>query len=119
VRRLPAVRLARPRSAAARKRHREVALARYCADARTITVDATRVAVRSLTGEPATLDTLVAGTLVALHGEDGETLAIGLLEGVDPARGALTVKTPRTASSPRVLLLVKCGEQRPDGGRDR
>jgi polynucleotide 5'-kinase involved in rRNA processing len=70
VLRLPAVRVARPRSAAARKRHREVALARYFADARTITVDATRVAVRSLTGEPVALDMLVAGTLAALHGED-------------------------------------------------
>jgi polynucleotide 5'-hydroxyl-kinase GRC3/NOL9 len=104
VLRLPAVRDARPRSPAARRRHRESALARYFADARTVTLDATRVAVRSLGGDHVPLDALVPGTLVALRADDG-TLALGVLEGADSARGRLIVKTPRAATDVAAVTI--------------
>ena len=111
--RLPAVRGARPRTAAARKRHREVALARYLDGARTITLDATRVAVRSVTGAPMTLDAVAAGTLVGLRGTDGTTVALGAIESVDHAQRTFAVRT--TATDVSAIAAVTIGETTVEG----
>lgn len=94
--RLSAVRGAQPRSSAARRRHREVALARYFADARATTLEASRVTLRSASGALIALDTLVAGTLVALQDVDGATLALGVIDAAEAAHDTLTLRAPPT-----------------------
>jgi polynucleotide 5'-hydroxyl-kinase GRC3/NOL9 len=96
--RLPALRGLKPRSAAVRKRHRDAALARHLAGAKTVTLDASQVAVRALNGEPAVLDQIAPGTLVALHTAGGAARALGVIERVDAGAGTLTVRTALRAA---------------------
>lgn len=103
--RLPAVHGARPRSPETRRRHREAALTRYFAGARPITLEIARVGVHSLAGAAVALDTLAPGTLMALHGADGGTLALGVLESTDPAAGTLAVQTTVSASEVATITV--------------
>ena len=103
--RVPAVRGLRARSPAMRRRHRELALARYFADARAVTLDATRVDVRSVVGAPVALETLLAGTLVALNAADGATLALGVIEAADPARATLTLRTTHKGADVAAVVI--------------
>ena len=103
--RLPAVRGLRARSPAVRRRHRELALARYFADARAVTLDAARIDLRSVVGAPVALETLIAGTLVALQAADGTTLALAVVEATDPARATLTVRTTRTGADVATVVI--------------
>ena len=96
--RLPAVRGTRARSVADRRRHRELALARYLAGSEAITLDTTRVALRSITGEPVVVDAVMRGTLVAVRDARDVTLALGVVEGVVAGKGALTVRTHARAT---------------------
>jgi polynucleotide 5'-kinase involved in rRNA processing len=98
VLRLPAVHGARPRTAADRRRHREAALARHLAGARTVWLEATHVALRSVTGAPVPLEALGAGTLVALRGGAGQLLALGVVEAVDAPGARLAVRTTATGA---------------------
>jgi polynucleotide 5'-hydroxyl-kinase GRC3/NOL9 len=107
VLRLPAVLGGRRRTPVARRRHREEAVARHLTGARAITLDLGRVAVRSLAGEPVTLDTLVPGAVVALHAVGGEPLALGVVAGSDPTARTLTVASTCSA---REVVLVTVGE---------
>jgi polynucleotide 5'-hydroxyl-kinase GRC3/NOL9 len=95
--RLPAVGDAQPRTAAARRRHREAALARHLAGARPVVLEAARVALRSLRGEPVALADVRGGALVALHDARGDTLGLGVVTDVDVDAGTLTVRTTRAA----------------------
>ena len=103
--RLPAVHGARPRSAADRRRHREAALARYFAGAHAVALDATRVALRSVAGEPVAIETLVPGTLVGVRGAGGETIALGTIERAEHHTVTLT-----THASPADIASVTIGE---------
>lgn len=107
VLRLPAVRGGRPRTPAARRRHRETALARYFAGAATIMLDARRIPVRALGGAAVVLDAVATGTLVALHGATGDTLALGVVEAADPVTATLTVRTSAAAAD---VATVTVGE---------
>jgi polynucleotide 5'-hydroxyl-kinase GRC3/NOL9 len=88
--RLPAVRGARPRSVADRRRHRAAALARYFEGAPPLTLSTARVAVRAVGGEPFT-GALVAGTLVGLHDRDGATLGVGAIDRASAGEETMTV----------------------------
>ena len=91
--RLPAIRGGRARTVVARRQHREAALARYFTGARIVTLDATRVALRSVTGAPVAVEAVVPGTLVGLRDADDWTRALGVVIAADPARGTVAVKT--------------------------
>ena len=103
--RLPAVRGLRARSPAVRRRHRELALARYFADARAVTLDATRLDLRSIVGAPVAVETLLAGTLIALKAADGATLALAVVEATDPARATLTVRTTYKGADVATVMI--------------
>ena len=105
VLRLPAVREGRPRTSAVRRRHRESALARHLADARPLTLDASRIAVRSLAGAPLALEQVTPGTIVALHDANGATLALGVVEAAEPAAGTVTVRTTRAAAEVAAITV--------------
>jgi polynucleotide 5'-hydroxyl-kinase GRC3/NOL9 len=105
--RVPAVRGARPRSPAVRRRHRDAAFAQHFAGARPIVLDTSRVTLRSLRGEPVALADVVRGAVVALHDARGDALALGVVDGVDRDAGTLTVHTTRGA---REVKSVTVGE---------
>jgi polynucleotide 5'-hydroxyl-kinase GRC3/NOL9 len=105
--RVQAVAGARPRSPAVRRRHRDAAFARHFADARPVVLHTSRVALRSLRGEPVALADIARGVVVALHDEHGGTLALGVVAGVDHDAGTLTVHTTRGA---REVKGVTVGE---------
>jgi len=95
--RLPAIRGLRPRSPAARRRHRDAALARHLEGARRIVLALVRVAVHSISGEPLAPENIAVGAIAALHAPNGETLALGVVHAVDVVRRTLTVRTTRSA----------------------
>jgi polynucleotide 5'-kinase involved in rRNA processing len=99
------VRGAQARSPATRRRHREAALARYFADARTVIVDLTRVALRAASGAPLTAQPLPAGTLVALEDAEGMTLALGAIETIDTVGRTVTVRTPVAGEAIGALIV--------------
>jgi len=105
--RLPAVRGMRARSVTDRRRHREAALARYFTGAHALTLDATRIALRSVTGDPVDVTAVTPGTLVGLVGARGETLAVGAIDGVDAAKQTLTVTSHARAAD---IASVTIGE---------
>ena len=105
--RAPAVRGARPRNPTARRRHREAAFAKHLEGARSIELDATRVELRSLRGEPVPLTDVAAGVIVAMHDTHGDTRALGVVISVDAKTGTLTVRTTRPA---REVKSVTVGE---------
>ena len=107
VLRVPAVRGARARNPAARRSHREAALATHLVGGRSSVLDAGRVPLRSLRGEPVALADVVAGVLVAMHDTRGDTRALGVVIGVDAGAGTLTVRTTRPA---REVKSVTVGE---------
>jgi polynucleotide 5'-hydroxyl-kinase GRC3/NOL9 len=110
--RLPAVGGTRPRSAVARRRHREAALARHLEGARPIVLAAARVALHSLRGEPLTPAEVPVGVLVALHDARGDTVGLGVVTEVDAGAGTLTVRTTRAA---REVKAVTVGEASASG----
>lgn len=112
VLRLPAVHGTRRRTVADRRRHRAAVLARYFAEARAITLDATRVPLRSVAGDAVALDALVVGTLVGVRDAAGGSLALGAIEGVDSARQTLTLTTP---AAPARIASVTIGETTREG----
>jgi polynucleotide 5'-hydroxyl-kinase GRC3/NOL9 len=105
VLRLPAVRAGRSRSVVARRRHRDAVLARYLAAAREITLDATRVALRAITGAPVALDAIVPGTLVGLRDADGRTVALGVVTETDAPRGTLVVRTVAESADVKTVTI--------------
>ena len=105
VLRVPAVRGGRPRSPDARKRHRATALARYFADARAVRFDALHVALRTVTGAPVALDVLAEGTLVALQDAKTSTLALGVIDTIDPRGATLTVRTMHTGDGVAAIVI--------------
>jgi polynucleotide 5'-kinase involved in rRNA processing len=66
-----------------------------------------RVAVHGMTGEAVRLENVPVGAFVALHAENGETLALGVVEAIDDGAGTLTVRTTRT---PAEIAAVTVGE---------
>jgi len=107
VLRVPAIRGTRPRSAAARRRHRDAALARHLEGGHPIVLSHVRVPVRSITGESLSLEHVAVSVLAALHAPSGETLALGVVDAVDVAAGTLTVRTTRDAAE---IAAVTVGE---------
>ena len=105
--RLPAIRGTQPRSAAARRRHRDAALARHLEGGRPIVLARLRVPVRSVTGESLSLENIAVGAIAALHGSSGDTLALGVVDAVDIAAGTLTVRTTRDEAD---VAAVTVGE---------
>ena len=105
--RVPAVAGARPRTPAARRRHRDAALAQHLEGARAIALDPARVPLRSLRGEMVALADVGPGVIVALHDARGEILALGVVAGVDHDAGTLIVHTTRSA---REVTGVTIGE---------
>jgi polynucleotide 5'-hydroxyl-kinase GRC3/NOL9 len=103
--RLPAIRGARARTVVARRQHREAALARYFAGARDLTLDARRVALRSITGAPVALAALVPGTLVGLRDADDRTLALGVITAADPAHGTVAVRTVAARGDVKTMTI--------------
>ena len=107
VLRLPAIHGTRPRSPADRRRHRDRALARHLEGAGPVVLPVSRVAVHGMTGEAVRLENVLVGAIVALHAENGETLALGVVEAIDDGAGTLTVRTTRT---PAEIAAVTVGE---------
>jgi polynucleotide 5'-hydroxyl-kinase GRC3/NOL9 len=107
VLRLPAIRGMRPRSPAARRRHRDAALARHLEGAGPVALALVRVAVHSISGEPLSPENIAVGAIAALHASNGETLALGVVDAVDVVRRTLTVRTTRTADE---IAAVTVGE---------
>lgn len=105
VLRLPAMRGTAPRSPAARRRHREGVLARYFAGARAMTLEASRLTLRSASGAPLALDTLAPGVLVGLQDAGGATLALGVIEAADAAHETLTLRTPHTRADVATVVV--------------
>jgi len=105
--RLPALSGVAPRTQAARRRHRELALARHLEGARPVVLDAARVAVRSIAGAPVALETIAPATVVAVHDRDGAALALGVVEAADASAGTLTVRTAHAAHG---IASVTVGE---------
>ena len=101
VLRLPAIRGMRPRSPAARRRHRDAGLARHLEGA------LVRVAVHSISGDLLSPENIPVGAIAALHASNGETLALGVVDAVDVVRRTLTVRTTRTADE---IAAVTVGE---------
>jgi polynucleotide 5'-hydroxyl-kinase GRC3/NOL9 len=98
VLRLPAIHGTRPRSPADRRRHRDRALARHLEGAGPVLLEVSRVAVRGISGEALSLEHVIVGAIAALHAQNGETLALGVVEVVDVAAGTMTVRTTREAA---------------------
>jgi len=96
--RLPALGGVRPRSPAARRHHREIALAKHLENARAVRLDLARVTVRGVDGASTSLERIGVGAVVAVHAATGETLALGIVEAVDAGASTLTVRTTRTAA---------------------
>ena len=107
VLRLPAIRGMRPRSPAARRRHRDAGLARHLEGAGPIVLALVRVAVHSIGGEPLSPESIAVGAIAAVHASNGETLALGVVDAVDAVRRTLTVRTTRTAGE---IAAVTVGE---------
>ena len=108
--------LARSRSADERRRHRERALAKHFAEARRVTLDLTRFALRRpalYLGDPSDRDELAAvdlvGHLAGLDDAGQEMVALGAVVALDVAGRALTVDT--TADVARVVA-VTIGQER-------
>ena len=70
-----------------------------------LTLDVTRVPLRSITGEPVAIDALVAGTLVGLRNAHGDTIGLGTLE-----RAEHHTVTLATHASPADIASVTIGE---------
>ncbi len=103
-----------PRSANARRRHRERMLAEHLAGAMPRVFDLAQFEVRAA---PATRGLAVVDlddVLVGLDGRDGWTIGVGRISAVDAARGRLTIDT--TIDPARVTALV-IGRER-FGGRE-
>ena len=107
VLRLPAIRGMRPRSPAARRRHRHAALARHLEGASPIVLEVACVEVRAITGESVSLENVTVGVIVALHAANGDTLALGVVDALDLAAGTLTVRTTHAAAE---IAVVTVGE---------
>lgn len=105
VLRLPAVRGTQPRNPDVRRRHRVTALARYFADARSRTLETSRLALRSVTGTPVALETLAEGTLAALQDANGATVALAVIEATDPANSRLTVRTTHAGACVAAVVI--------------
>jgi polynucleotide 5'-hydroxyl-kinase GRC3/NOL9 len=93
-----------PRSANARRRHRERMLAEHLAGATPRVFDLAQFEVRAA---PATRGLAVVDlddVLVGLDGRDGWTIGVGRISAVDAARGRLTIDT--TIDPARVTALV-------------
>jgi polynucleotide 5'-hydroxyl-kinase GRC3/NOL9 len=103
--RLPAVRGTQSRSPDVRRRHRVAALARYFADARSMTLDTSRIALRTVTGAPVAPETLAEGTLVALQGTNGDTLALAVIDATDLGRNRLTLRTTYAGASVAAVVI--------------
>jgi polynucleotide 5'-hydroxyl-kinase GRC3/NOL9 len=103
--RLPAVRAGQARGAVARRQHRAAALERHFAAAREVTLDASCVALRSVTGAPVTLDAIVPGTLVGLRDAEDHPVALGVVTATDPAHGTLVVKTVAARGDVRTVTV--------------
>ena len=104
---LPALAPTRPRSAAARRTHREAALARHLEGARPVVLDTRRVAVRDLTDEALALTAITPGAVAGLYARDGATLALAVVHEVDVRAGRLVVRTTRSATE---IAAVTIGE---------
>jgi polynucleotide 5'-hydroxyl-kinase GRC3/NOL9 len=102
-----------PRSPLARRRRREAAFAAYFAGARRVDVDLGRLLCGESRGPGEPLPDLEA-VVVGLEAAAGETLGLGVVRTVDPARRVLVVETPVPAdavaavrpSGVRLRLLV-------------
>ena len=105
--RLPAVGGGTPRNVTTRRRHRDAALARHLDGARTVTLEAARVPIRSLRGDSVPLEQIVPGTLVALNDAEGHACALGVVERADAAEGTLSV---RTTCARDAITTVTLGE---------
>ena len=103
--RLPALTGVTTRTPAARRRHRDAALARHLEGARPVTLSTSRVDVRSLAGAEVAPGTIAPMTVVALHDGDGNTLALGVVDSADA--GGLIVRTTLRASA---VARVTVGE---------
>jgi polynucleotide 5'-hydroxyl-kinase GRC3/NOL9 len=105
--RLPAVLGGRSRSPAARRQRRSQSLARHFAGARTMTLNASTVAVLSLRGEPVVLSAIAPRTIVALEDARGDALGLGIVDEVDGVNGVLAIRTTADAAS---IAIVRVGE---------
>lgn len=105
--RLPALEPTHPRSAAARRRHRDAALAHHLEGAQLVALDARRVAVNDLTGDAMPLADVSPGAVAGLYAADGATMALGVVHAVDARAGQLVVRTTRSAAE---IAAITIGE---------
>lgn len=120
VLRLPVAAGARRRSAEERRAYREGALERYLAGSATLELpmsalradaaapdgasDTRDVAAELASGIAGELANQLDGRLVGLLADDGETVGIGRIAGVDTARGRVAVETPWRGAVARALV---------------
>jgi polynucleotide 5'-hydroxyl-kinase GRC3/NOL9 len=108
VMRLPAAPAARPRSAAARRRHRHERLQAYFGGARRVVLDPHRVPVRGPDGEALTAGSgrwVVEGALAGLLDRTRATLGLGIVRDVDDGTGMLHLDATIPAATIASVLL--------------
>jgi polynucleotide 5'-kinase involved in rRNA processing len=102
--RLPAA-VTAPRSAVARRRAREEALAAHLAGARPVTLDLARVPARLALPRRGLSVLDAAGALVGLDDREGRTLGLGWISAIDTATAQVTVQTRVDASRIAALAI--------------